>query len=117
VFGEKIEKPEQEKKQIVRPVEPQKKPAEGLVGKLESQPVRESLKQPVEKPKLIQEIEEKPTIEPKKKSVAELIAEARGEEPLEKPTKEQPKSTEEEKEPIDIIEDIVEKEREKKSEE
>jgi len=63
----------------------------------------------VEKPKEI--VKEKSTIKPEK-SVAELIAEARGE-PLEKPTKEELKPIEEKKEPRDIIEDMVEKERKK----
>jgi hypothetical protein len=72
VFGEKIEKPEK-----LKPIKPQKKPAEGLVGKLEPQPAQKPLKQPVQKP------------------------------PVEKEKVY--------KEPKDIIEDIVEKERKKKT--
>jgi len=76
VFGEKIEKPGQAQKQIVRPVKPQKKPVEGLIEKLEPQPVQKPLKQPVQKPQPV-----------KKEEVY--------------------------KEPTDIIEDMVEKERKK----
>ena len=100
---EKIEKP---KIKIIPKEEPTEK-----IKIIKEKPVQKPIRELSQKLKPVQK--EQPI--PKRKSVAELIAEARGEKPLEKQTKEQSKPTEEKKEPKDIIEDMVEKEKQKKS--